>query len=696
MVKYEIRSESGAYYQWWIKEVGGMSDLSVYELEDIIWDEFDQTDDHIVPHPSDQHISEHSFQADNCKKPRREVTGVLSNAGNLYTANIVGREKEKRDFTTYNTKRNMMEKDPWSHTPDAVFSASCDGSAVKDMTSLASDDTRMSSSCFKSGNIASIGNEFCANEPNLNDRSTAVNRSSYDYSLGHISQTDDLNFFDNDCEDKESSDLLYYNWPDIGNFEDVDRMFRSCDSSFGLGVTGNEDELGWFSSAGPIDDSVETLNSDFKFPSLQLNTSKSTSEDCEPPKLNNKRAHYISESKDEFKPKEQGVDSKSGVQFRHATNDHAKKDNRMVTLHIKPSKHRNQTEGKRKGQCIDNGGSFYNTCDSRNNDNILSSMDTTHQVFTSMGNRQQRQNLEPGSFQYLQNRVPYLHPDYSHAPDQATVSPTLSGIKVENKGLTSVSSKESSYGSNQLQPVESSADRSFEGSAVKLDDKREKVHQPHGFQPSFTGNPRNVGMVVQPSIHDPLPFQKQVHQSANEIDSPSDVEGVQVGGFQELGVLNGQESTSMNSGLDEISLEATSFRQLQQVMEQLDLRTKLCIRDSLYRLARSAEQRHNYANLGGGCTDYRDADGALIVEGTNKCTGFMDMETDTNPIDRSIAHLLFHRPSETHGMPLQNRLPHKSNSMIHGLITSPPMMAEKLVCQEENAAAESDDKMADN
>ena len=28
-------------------------------------------------------------------------------------------------------------------------------------------------------------------------------------------------------------------------------------------------------------------------------------------------------------------------------------------------------------------------------------------------------------------------------------------------------------------------------------------------------------------------------------------------------------------------------------------------------------------------------------------SGLMDMETDTNPIDRSVAHLLFHRPSES-------------------------------------------------
>lgn len=51
---------------------------------------------------------------------------------------------------------------------------------------------------------------------------------------------------------------------------------------------------------------------------------------------------------------------------------------------------------------------------------------------------------------------------------------------------------------------------------------------------------------------------------------------------------------------------------------QLDIRTKLCIRDSLYRLARSAEQRHNCANLIGGNGDDRDASRALMFQETNK------------------------------------------------------------------------------
>nr|GEV31893.1 ATP synthase subunit beta, mitochondrial-like [Tanacetum cinerariifolium] len=84
---------------------------------------------------------------------------------------------------------------------------------------------------------------------------------------------------------------------------------------------------------------------------------------------------------------------------------------------------------------------------------------------------------------------------------------------------------------------------------------------------------------------------------------------------------------------------------------RLDLRTKLCIRDSLYRLARSIEQRHNNLSLNSGAADINDLGGTLMAERTNECTRFMDMETDTNPIDCSVTHLLFHRSSESSNLP---------------------------------------------
>uniref|UniRef100_A0A0D3E247 40S ribosomal protein S28 n=1 Tax=Brassica oleracea var. oleracea TaxID=109376 RepID=A0A0D3E247_BRAOL len=97
---------------------------------------------------------------------------------------------------------------------------------------------------------------------------------------------------------------------------------------------------------------------------------------------------------------------------------------------------------------------------------------------------------------------------------------------------------------------------------------------------------------------------------------------------------NRQESSCVSSVVDGISLEATSFRQLQQVIEQLDVRTKLCIRDSLYRLGKSAEQRHTCMNPNGGNRRVKDAGSHLETGETDKYVGFMDIEADTNPIDR--------------------------------------------------------------
>lgn len=54
--------------------------------------------------------------------------------------------------------------------------------------------------------------------------------------------------------------------------------------------------------------------------------------------------------------------------------------------------------------------------------------------------------------------------------------------------------------------------------------------------------------------------------------------------------------------------------------------------------------------------------------GFNRSGGFLDLETDTNPIDRSVAHLLFHRPSDPSLMPAGgNTLPLKSHKLVSSL-----------------------------
>ncbi|XP_076959655.1 protein LNK1-like isoform X2 [Bidens hawaiensis] len=570
-----------------------MSDLSLYELGDIAWDEFDRGDDHIVPHPTNARSSKHSSEGDNCRKLQHETT-VLSATANLDASHTICQQKEEKDFKPLDKKKKMMEKESPSHASHGVFNGSCDGEIVKDMPNLASDDIRMEDDCFKSSYATSATGD----------------NNSYSYPLAQVSQGD-LCFSDNNCEDKESGELLYYNWSDIGNFEDVDKMLRSCDSS-----------LGWFTS-DQIEGTEEALKMDYKFQFPEPSGLKNilhTNHDS--PESNNHRSSCISESKDNLNFKDQ------------------------INMQKKQSKHNNQTEGNAKG-------SFYQISHPRSNDSRLSS------------NNKSDQNWQQFDyFGHIQGNTCYLPPDYLH---QTTSVPMLSDIKSEQKGLKSHSPMGSSYASNQ-----SSGEPSI--------DERKRLQ---GFQPLTVASPRQMDMVFQSSKDVLVSDEKQRNLLIKEHGTQRGIDGDQK--QVDIGLLNVSESSSVSSELNEISLEATSFRQLKQAMEQLDLRTKLCIRDSLYRLARSAEQRHNNnPSLGSGATEANDLGGPLMSERNNN--GFIDMETDTNPIDRSVAHLLFHRPSESLKLPT---FPQKHN-LNHGSI-----LTESRVCDEKAASGSNDTRSCD-
>ena len=54
----------------------------------------------------------------------------------------------------------------------------------------------------------------------------------------------------------------------------------------------------------------------------------------------------------------------------------------------------------------------------------------------------------------------------------------------------------------------------------------------------------------------------------------------------------------------------------------------------------------------------------FLLISLHRCAGFMDIETDTNPIDRSIAHLLFHRPSDPSAVPASDSLSLRSHTLV--------------------------------
>ncbi|RLN42921.1 uncharacterized protein C2845_PM01G16860 [Panicum miliaceum] len=105
-------------------------------------------------------------------------------------------------------------------------------------------------------------------------------------------------------------------------------------------------------------------------------------------------------------------------------------------------------------------------------------------------------------------------------------------------------------------------------------------------------------------------------------------------------VVDGSFVSSISS---DNSVEESSFRQLQDAVSQLDVQTKLCIRDGLYRLARSAQHRQVFPNTMNSNGDSQDVKNA---ETSRKFADPRSIETQTNPIDRSIALLLFHQSSD--------------------------------------------------
>ncbi|XP_042495565.1 protein LNK1-like [Macadamia integrifolia] len=677
-----------------------MLDWNTSELEGILWDEFRVNDDHLVPHPSGEEVLDSAGQVDCHKKPRHEEASAFTNSASGEDA--VKSALHGKDGTSFAIVKDQKAPMPLmgscSCTPDGVFPASCDNDSIKGMSSLTADGTKLPNTCFNSNHIDFISNEFCAHDPILGNRSAVIGSSSCHFPLGGISSTgSDLEFFANGHEDKESSGLPYHAWPDIGNFEDVDRMFRNCDSTFGHGNMGHDDDLSCFSASSlAIDGSEDAMKSGVKYSSSDSNELRIISKHHEPD-LNfavDTVTPLINYSGENSVPYNYKIDSRLQDASELTTLGHstyvswsdANAENResvsieQINLQNQQLKQHNQSVGKRKNQSskfngdgLSHGlGPFQQFA----NVKIPSSVSSYQQIFPSLDIPQQQQNIRPNFSSYSDRQMPYMQPEYKDPSHQVPVTPT-SSIKIENNGYPSGSSKSSSYASNHAQPIERSPDSSLEASTMKSGKRVGKPFQEQQLHAKLTGDPQYEDLGMRPAFTGQVSTQKYPAQIRDEVGAHSEIEGANI-------VLPAedsstvQQSSCVSTALSVVvSIEETSFRQLQYIMEQLDISTKLCIRDSLYRLARSAEQRHNIGNLDGCSRNCSVKSGVLKTEDSNKCTRFMDMETDTNPIDRSLAHLLFHRPSDVSTTAINDVLSQESHAMLHWSISTQPAMSRE-------------------
>ncbi|KAJ4750907.1 agglutinin-like protein [Rhynchospora pubera] len=115
---------------------------------------------------------------------------------------------------------------------------------------------------------------------------------------------------------------------------------------------------------------------------------------------------------------------------------------------------------------------------------------------------------------------------------------------------------------------------------------------------------------------------------------------------------------------DDPPLEETIYYQLQDALAKLDVRIRLCIRDSLLRLAQSAMERQSASDRSSTnfSTNPSDDNESLSQNDfPNTTKRFMlkigEGETGTNPIDRTVAQLLFHKLSEKSAFQVKEEAP---------------------------------------
>lgn len=158
----------------------------------------------------------------------------------------------------------------------------------------------------------------------------------------------------------------------------------------------------------------------------------------------------------------------------------------------------------------------------------------------------------------MNNNFHSVQSDYHQPSEQTTVDTMLSGMPSENTDQPSLFQKDLSHASNNMQ---CSHDFSFKENHIVPDARQRNLQSHQGYQYSFDRDLKDFDFS---SNCNPASV-----QNGNCFKNYGDVEGSGLGIPADISSLNLMESSSANIGLNELSLEVTSFRQLQQVMEQV-------------------------------------------------------------------------------------------------------------------------------
>ncbi|MFY2203232.1 hypothetical protein ACM91E_27925 [Escherichia coli] len=676
-----------------------MSDWSLYELDDIVWDVFGDSSERIVPHPDVEQLNGSKIQCVSYKKARHDLVGSVErnppNNGST-EENIFLENEGAGDCSLFTAGNTQTAEHSLSHaSKKPVLPVSLTSTCTENAVNLTLGNTRTAGSLFSAQKGCEDQKEFCADEHVLEDTSVADKSSQECISISIPPPDSDLDFLINEPETVENGDILDYEWPDIGNFEDVDRMLSNGFSQFGQQSSGTANELSWFSSSSyAIDGSEECLGSGFQSSYADLSALGTPLEHNEGPPQN--LEHNEGNMMDWSGNGETTVSNHKSSRVTYGPSG--------CWLDANPQ----GEEGfSSKGML----NSFYGTNGSKTsaqaqvtNDNSISSCEGSNSVsmprdiskctIPQSEGRKKVQNSEYVGGNFYHSSIPVAQ------STERTIQSRCSSVAGQPNSMmgTDSSSSPCSYDS-QLEITKSHSSQMASMKCLK-DDIKANIERKAFSLNSNVAVPPNQGHQLKqekPNLVSPLTDRQKMEEKHHgpqlqgrvAIGKPpkhAASQGLLSSECLSQGKLvkseNYAEGEMEEAHRDILNFETnhcsaqenlpslwsknnlpgpTSLRHLQDVMDQLDLRIKLCIRDGLYRLAKNARQRHGANGAIPGC---KAAIQGMGMDASKRCPGFMDVETGTNPIDRSIAHLLFYRASEQSLIPANDALSFESQVVL--------------------------------
>ncbi|KAL3622608.1 hypothetical protein CASFOL_034019 [Castilleja foliolosa] len=433
----------------------------------------------------------------------------------------------------------------------------------------------------------------------------------------------DSGTFENPPKGGEQGDFVDYEWANIGSFDDLDRMFSNNDPIFGDMSVGNADEL-W-----PLSKDVTADSSDLPVGALRPSIEQS--------EMN---ARHMLDPSQSFisgygKPNEIASPASQDVQ---ASIDSIKNCGGNSKLLLKE---KTIVMGEKIQSC-GNAATVNEFPDQVNRPKRLSkgqkSTRNSEIRWTPSGRPFQQVNIPYAPSMVNQSPplvltqpIPFHRPR-SFQPNGFSIAPLVSSPVYGGDNMMNQYS--SGYEVPNADSSKNSEDASVGPSAMTPKEKIEKLRK-------------------RQQMRAMLAIQKQQMQFGNQ-GSVSEHSGMDGGKVEPNSPMEHYDPYSISAAFDNNSVEESVLYRLQDTIANMDMQIRLCIRDSLFRLALSAMRRQYPNEASSASTSGRDeVRSNRDIVSHERFTRMPHVETDTNPIDRTVAHLLFHRPLEFSGKPAE-------------------------------------------